>query len=103
MESESVGGAGVSSAGAEVMPASWIEKTPGVCGGDACIRWTRIPVWGLMEWRNLGLSDAEILDRSMGLTQADLDAAWEYYAKHREEIDEAIRDNDAAMEEENEA
>jgi uncharacterized protein (DUF433 family) len=22
-----------------------IERTPGVCGGDACIAGTRIPVW----------------------------------------------------------
>lgn len=28
-----------------------IEKTPGVCGGSACIASTRIPVWGLVEAR----------------------------------------------------
>jgi uncharacterized protein (DUF433 family) len=28
------------------------------------------------------------------LTQADLDAAWEYYAQHRQEIEEALREND---------
>jgi hypothetical protein len=42
-------------------PASWVSKTPGVCGGDACIHATRATVWGLVEWRRLGLSDAEIL------------------------------------------
>ena len=77
-------------------PASWIEKTPGVCGGDACIRRTRITVWGLVEWRNLGLSDAEIMEAVQGLTKADLDVAWEYYAEHPEEIDDAIRENDEA-------
>ncbi|MBY0527748.1 MAG: DUF433 domain-containing protein [Gemmataceae bacterium] len=25
---------------------SWVQKTPNVCGGDACIRNTRITVWG---------------------------------------------------------
>lgn len=25
-----------------------IKKTPGVCGGDACIGNTRIPVWSLV-------------------------------------------------------
>ncbi len=27
---------------------SWVQKTPGVCGGDACIRNTRITVHGLV-------------------------------------------------------
>ena len=26
---------------------SWIQKNPDVCGGDACIRNTRVPVWAL--------------------------------------------------------
>ena len=30
------------------------------------------------------------------LTQADLDAAWAYYAQHREEIDDDIRRNEEA-------
>ena len=72
---------------------SWVEKTPGVSGGDACIRKTRIPVWGIVEWRSLGLSDAEILERHPDLTQADLDTVWEYYSHHRAEIDQAIREN----------
>lgn len=77
-------------------PASWISKTPGVCGGDACIRETRHTVWGLVEWRRLGLSDAEILERHPDLALADLEAAWAYYGKHREEIERAIRENDEA-------
>ncbi len=70
---------------------SWVQRTPGVCGGDARIRDTRITVHGLVEWRQLGLSDAQIRDAIPGLTQDDLDAAWAYYAGHREEIDQAIR------------
>ena len=35
-----------------------IRKTPGVCGGEACIRDTRITVRGLVEWHQQGLSDA---------------------------------------------
>ena len=72
---------------------TWIQKTPGISGGDACIRDTRITVWGLVEWRQLGLSDAEIIQRVRGVTEADLQAAWEYYRQNREEIDEAIRAN----------
>ena len=89
-----------SDAGVSLSPsppaASWVEKTPGVCGGDACIRKTRHTVWGLVEWRRLGLSDVEILDRHPDLTAADLDVAWKYDEQHREEIDRAIRENDEA-------
>jgi uncharacterized protein (DUF433 family) len=38
-----------------------IEKTPKVCGGQACIANTRIPVWVLVEARRLGYSDADLL------------------------------------------
>jgi uncharacterized protein (DUF433 family) len=69
---------------------SWIEKNPDVCGGDACIRDTRHTVYGLVEWRNLGLNDERILDHHPDLSFADLQAAWEYYESHREEIDRAI-------------
>jgi uncharacterized protein (DUF433 family) len=61
---------------------SWINKTPGVQGGDACIRNTRHIVWGLMEWMRLGLSDAGILEHHPDLTAADLEAAWEYAERH---------------------
>lgn len=72
---------------------SWISKKPDRCGGDACVRETRIPVWVLVEWRRLGRHDAWILDGYPTLTQQDLYAAWAYYAEHGEEIDEAIRSN----------
>ena len=72
---------------------SWIQKTPDVCGGDACIRNTRITVYGLVEWRKLGLPDERILEIIEGLTPEDLAAAWEYYRLNQSEIDEAIRLN----------
>jgi uncharacterized protein (DUF433 family) len=77
-------------------PQSWIEKSSGVCGGDARIRRTRYTVWGLVEWRNLGLSDAQILERHPDLSPEDLQAAWSYYRDHREEIDRTIRENQEA-------
>jgi uncharacterized protein (DUF433 family) len=76
--------------------ASWIEKTPHVGGGDACIRNTRHTVYGLVEWKELGLTDERILQHHPDLTRADLEAAWDYYEHHREEIDQAIQaDNEA--------
>jgi len=53
---------------------SWIQKTPGVCGGDACIRSTRITVWGLASYRKLGLPDQRILKAIQGLTHSGLRA-----------------------------
>jgi uncharacterized protein (DUF433 family) len=78
--------------------ASWISKRPNVCGGNACIRDHRIPVWGLVAYRRLGTPDAEILRAYPSLTQADLEVAWEYAAAHLEEIDTAIRENEAGEE-----
>ena len=72
-----------------------IGKTPGVIGGDACIGNRRIAVWMLVQARRLGLSDDQLLlDYEPPLTQAELDSAWTYYAENREEIDQAIRNNE---------
>jgi len=82
--------------GAHAGASSWIEKTPGVCGGSACIRSTRITVWGLVEWKQMGMSDARILESIVGLTPADLRTAWEYYSSNQAEIDEDIKTNEEA-------
>ena len=73
---------------------SWVQKTPDVCGGDACIRNTRITVWGLVQSRNLGAPDARILENIVGLTPDDLEVAWDYYCHNHAEIDKAIRLNE---------
>jgi len=72
-------------------PGTWIEKAPDVCGGDARIRRMRIPVWLLVEYRQAGLSDSQLLDCYPLLNPPDLACAWEYYERNKEEIDEAIR------------
>jgi uncharacterized protein (DUF433 family) len=71
-----------------------ITKTPGVCGGDACIRGHRIPVWVLEGYCRLGSSDAELLSYYPFLVQADLDPAWEYAAVYKGEIDRNLRENE---------
>lgn len=73
-----------------------IQKTPGVIGGDACIRRTRIPVWLIVNARRLGGTDAGLLADYPGLTQADLDACWDYYRGHPIEVEQAIWFNDTA-------
>ncbi len=39
-----------------------ITRRPHPDGVEACIRDTNINVWGLVEWRRLGRTDAEILE-----------------------------------------
>lgn len=73
-----------------------IEKTPGVAGGAACIVRTRVPVWVLESYRRLGWSEAKLLANYPSLRAADLVHAWAYADAHRQEIDEAIRENEAA-------
>ena len=80
------------------MTASWISKQPDRCGGDACVRDSRITVWGLVVSRRLGMSDDEIMHAVQGVTVADLEAAGEYAASHGGEIDEAIRANEEGEE-----
>ena len=75
-------------------PVSGIECTPGVCGGDACIRRTRIPVWLLVRAHQLGSSDEEILDSYPTLSHHDLDNAWAYYELHQADIEQQIASNE---------
>ena len=74
---------------------SWVQKTPGVCGGRACIRTTRITVWGLVNSSRLGQANTQILEAIPGLTPEDLQVAMDYYREHPAEIEADIRDNEA--------
>ncbi len=71
-----------------------IRHTQGVCGGNACIRNTRIPVWIVVSLRSQGATDNELLKDYPSLIQSDLDAAWVYYQDHKNEIDQAIAAQD---------
>ena len=72
-----------------------IERTPGVCGGDACLLRTRIPVWVLVRARQLGSSEPELLTAYPSLCIEDLRNAWAYYEAHGEEIDRLVEENEA--------
>lgn len=69
-----------------------IESRPNLCGGEACVVRTRIPVWLLEQARRLGTSEAELLHAYPSLRAEDLANAWAYVRAHRTEIDEQIRD-----------
>jgi len=82
---------------AQDVAAAWsgVEARPEVCGGEACIVRTRIPVWLLEHARNLGASEAKLLRDYPTLTAQDLVNAWAYARAHREEIRQAIEQNEA--------
>ncbi len=77
--------------------ATWISKQPNRSGGVACVRDTRIPVWGLVAYRRRGASDADVLRAFEGLAPADLGAAWEYRDAHPDEIERSLWENEACM------
>ncbi len=76
--------------------AKGIIKTPGVCGGEACIAGTRIAVWLLIEARRLGISEAELLQDYPLITAIYLVNAWAYADAYSEEIEAAIHANEVA-------
>ncbi|NDJ22639.1 DUF433 domain-containing protein [Nostoc sp. B(2019)] len=71
----------------------FIQKTPGVCGGNARIRNTRIPVWTLVSFRQQGASEDELLRNYPMITPEALEAAWSSYKEHSQEIDLVIADD----------
>jgi uncharacterized protein (DUF433 family) len=73
-----------------------IHRTPGVCGGEACVGLTRVAVWMLEEARRAGVGDLELLKDYPGLSVFDLEAAWQYVESHSEEMAQAIQRNQDA-------
>ena len=71
-----------------------IDNDSAVCGGEACISRTRIPVWVLVRYRGLGSSESELLRSFPTLRAEDLANAWSYHRAHREEIERAIAENE---------
>ena len=84
----------ITGVGTDIFPG--IEKTQGVCGGSACIIRTRIPVWTLVSYKNLGLSDEKLLENYPTLRRQDLANAWHYFLANPSEIELEIRENDEA-------
>jgi uncharacterized protein (DUF433 family) len=74
-----------------------IEKTPGVCGGSACVAGTRITVWGLVESQRIGYSEADLLTSYPTLSATNLANAWAYAAAFPDEIEAEIAENNAVM------
>lgn len=73
-----------------------IERTPGVCGGAACIVRTRIPVWVLVRARQLGAGEMDLLRAYPTLRADDLAHAWAYVEAHEKKIGRPIKENEEA-------
>jgi len=73
-----------------------IESRPEINGGEPCIVRTRIPVWVLVQARQLGASEADLLRDYPTLRAEDLANTWAYTRAHREEIEQQISENEAA-------
>jgi uncharacterized protein (DUF433 family) len=74
-----------------------ITKIPGICGGEACLRGTRLPVWGFVERKLQGATDEELRQLFRPpLTREDLNAVWAYAVAHPEEVERALWLNAAA-------
>lgn len=74
-----------------------IECNPGVCGGEACVVRTRIPVWVLEQARRLGVSEEQLLHSYPTLRTNGLANAWSYVRSHPDEIDRQIQENEALI------
>ena len=67
-----------------------------MCGGDARISTSRIPILSLVNYRLLGANDVRILQEFPHLSAADLANAGAYAEAHPEEIEAAIARNEEA-------
>lgn len=62
--------------------------------GVSCVSHALIPIWLLVDMRNNGYHDRDLVDAPpRHCTAKDLEAAWAYYESHRSEIDELIARN----------
>lgn len=81
------------------MPAAntaFIDKTPGICGGAARIGNHRITVAQLVWYRKRGMNNEQLLAAFPTLTEQDVEACWDYYHHHVNEIEQEIWFNDTA-------
>jgi uncharacterized protein (DUF433 family) len=69
-----------------------ITKTPGVCGGKACIAGHRIRVMDIVVWHEMrGMCPEEVVYNFPGITLADVHAALAYYFDNRAEVEADFR------------
>jgi uncharacterized protein (DUF433 family) len=72
-----------------------ISKTPGVCGGKACIAGTRIRVMDIVVLHQGGMAPERMLEyfSSRPLTLAEVHSALAYYYDHKDEIEASFEED----------
>lgn len=70
-----------------------ITKTPGVCGGVACIKGTRIPVWVIESYRRSGAELSDFAEIYPHISAEQIAAGIDYAARHAEEIEAELTAN----------
>ncbi|MBI1897716.1 MAG: DUF433 domain-containing protein [Acidobacteria bacterium] len=69
-----------------------LTRTPGVCGGKACIAGHRVRVLDIVVWHeHQGMTPDEIVSHVPTISLADVHAALAYYFDHIEEIQQEMR------------
>jgi len=77
-----------------------IARTPGVCGGKACIAGHRVRVLDVVVWHeHQGMTADEIVSHFPTITLADVHAALACYFDHLEEIQHEMQAERAFAEE----
>jgi uncharacterized protein (DUF433 family) len=81
-------------------PRDRISRTPGVCGGKACIAGHRVRVLDVVVWHeHQGMTPDEIVSHVPSISLVDVHAALAYYFDHIEEIQQEMRAERAFAEE----
>src|SRR6266700_3397119 len=82
------------------IPSDRITRTPGVCGGRACIAGHRVRVLDIVVWHeHQGMTPDEIVSHVPTMNLADVHAALAYYFDHIDDIQREMREERAAAEE----
>ena len=77
-----------------------ISRTPGICGGKACIAGHRVRVVDIVEWHeHQGMTADEIVSHIPTISLGDVHAALAYYFDHMEEIQGDMRAERALVKE----
>lgn len=72
-----------------------ITKTPGICGGRACIAGHRVRVMDIVGWHiKRGYSVAQVAEMFPSITLGDIYAALAYYHDRKEEIESDFRNDE---------
>ena len=72
----------------------YIERRPGVVGGEPCISGTRLSVRIISNWHLMGNSPDEIAAMYPHINMAQIFDALSYYYDHRAEIEQYRAEND---------